>query len=489
MNDAPLRAALYIRVSTDDQVEYSPDAQRKALIEYAKRNNMEVMPQYIFVDEGKSGRSAEKRPAFQQMVGFAKSKPKPFDAILVHKFDRFARNREDSIVYKSMLRKECKIRVISSTESLDEEDKMSGLIEAILEAMAEYYSINLAEEVLKGMTEKAHQGGFQTSPPLGYTIDNNGVLQIVEEEAEHIRYIFNQYALNGKGKSQITRRLTDMGVLSKRGNPIDFRNVDYILQNPVYIGKARWTPTEKVRRNFNHPDTIIMDSQHEAIISEELFQKAADRIMAEKRITKPRRPMEEYVHWLSGLLKCSNCGATLTHNGINNTSPAFQCKGYSSSRCNISHNFSVKKAERTILQELSNAVTYCDDADFQLQVTRIDDTQDEIDALKKQLSTLDGRLLRAKDAYLAGIDTMEEYGKNKDTIERRRKELAIEIERLENMQPTIAETGFAGKVKNVVEILKADCDMKTKQTAVRTIIDRIVYDKPNLSVEVFYRDM
>jgi DNA invertase Pin-like site-specific DNA recombinase len=407
---------------------------------------------------------------------------------LVHKFDRFARNREDSIVYKSMLRKECKIRVISATESLDEEDKMSGLIEAILEAMAEYYSINLAEEVKKGMTERAQQGGFQAAAPLGYTFGNDGILQINEEEAEYIRYIFNQYALNSKGKSQITRRLTDMGVMSKRGNPIDYRNIDYILQNPVYIGKARWTPTERIRRNFNHPDTIITDSQHEGIISQELFQKAADRMAAEKRITQPQRPMEEYVHWLSGLIKCSNCGATLTHNGIKNASPGFQCRGYSRSRCNVSHNLSVKKAERAILEELNHAMRYNGDADFQLPVTRMDDSQDEINLLRKQLGALDGRLLRNKDAYLAGIDTMEEYRRNKETIGCQREELEAEIARFENIQPTIAKAGFTGKVKNVVEILSADCEMKIKQTAIRTIVDRIVYDKPNASIEVYYRD-
>ena len=86
--------ALYIRVSTDDQTEYSPDAQKRLLLDYAKKNNIMVSNEYIFVEEGISGTKADKRPLFQKMVGLAKSKDKPFDVILLWKFSRFARNQE-----------------------------------------------------------------------------------------------------------------------------------------------------------------------------------------------------------------------------------------------------------------------------------------------------------------------------------------------------------------------------------------------------------
>jgi len=147
-------AAAYIRVSTDDQIEYSPDSQRKAILDYAKRNDYIVPQEYIFVDEGISGRST-KRPAFQQMIGTAKQKSHPFDAILVWKFSRFARNREDSVVYKSMLRKQCGVEVVSISEQIGE-DKTSILIEALLEAMDEYYSINLSERSSPAACRKRH---------------------------------------------------------------------------------------------------------------------------------------------------------------------------------------------------------------------------------------------------------------------------------------------------------------------------------------------
>ena len=136
-------AAAYIRVSTDDQLEYSPDSQLEKIKLYAEKNQILLPAEFIFLDEGISGRNAAKRPAFNEMIGLAKRKPKPFDVILVWKYSRFARNREDSVVYKSMLRKDLNIDVVSVSEDVGD-DKMSILFEAMIEAMDEYYSINLA---------------------------------------------------------------------------------------------------------------------------------------------------------------------------------------------------------------------------------------------------------------------------------------------------------------------------------------------------------
>ena len=202
-------AAAYIRVSTDDQIEYSPDSQLKAIRKYAKEHELILPEEFIFVDEGISGRKAEKRPAFQQMIGTAKLKPKPFDVILLWKFSRFARNREDSIVYKSMLRKQCGIDVISISEQLGE-DKTSILIEALIEAMDEYYSLNLAEEVKRGMNEKFSRGGVVSQPPFGYRMDH-GIFVPDETNAQIVKMIFSDY-IGGMGARQIASKLNDMGI-------------------------------------------------------------------------------------------------------------------------------------------------------------------------------------------------------------------------------------------------------------------------------------
>ena len=149
----------YIRVSTDSQEEYSPDAQIRLLKEYAASHDMTIID--IYQDLGISGRNADKRPQFQDMIAMAKSKEHPYDAILVWKFSRFARNQEESIVYKSLLKKN-HVDVVSVSEPLPD-GVIGELVERIFEWMDEYYSIRLSGEVRRGMTQKALAGGYNSN--------------------------------------------------------------------------------------------------------------------------------------------------------------------------------------------------------------------------------------------------------------------------------------------------------------------------------------
>ena len=261
-------AAAYIRVSTDDQVEFSPESQRKSLIDYAKKNDMILPKEFIFIDEGISGKTTTKRPQFNKMISTAKKKPKPFDVILVWKYSRFARNREDSVVYKSMLRRELGIDVVSISEAVGD-DKMSILFEAMIEAMDEFYSINLAEEVKRGMTEKARRGGVLSIPPFGYKVED-GIYIPVPHEAKIIQKVFADY-IAGRGFLRIAKDLNEIGIVTHRGNKIENRTVEYWLNNPIYIGKTRWNPKGKTSRNYHDPDIIISEGTHEPIISNELY--------------------------------------------------------------------------------------------------------------------------------------------------------------------------------------------------------------------------
>ena len=182
--------AIYVRVSTDKQEELSPDAQRRLLLEYAKKNDIIVSADYIYVENGISGRYADKRPQFQKMIAAAKSEDHPIDVILVWKFSRFARNQEESIVYKSLLKKQCHVDVISISEPLID-GPFGSLIERIIEWMDEYYSINLSGETTRGMTEKALRGGYQSTPPLGYKAIGGGEPFVVApDDARLVTYIF-----------------------------------------------------------------------------------------------------------------------------------------------------------------------------------------------------------------------------------------------------------------------------------------------------------
>lgn len=153
--------ALYIRVSTADQTELSPDAQQRLLLDYAKKNGIIISKDFIF-EESVSGRHADKRPKFQEMIGIAKQESHPIDVILVWKYSRFARNQEESIVYKSLLKKS-NVDVISISEPLID-GPFGTLIERIIEWMDEYYSIRLSGEVIRGMKEKALKHGTRLHP-------------------------------------------------------------------------------------------------------------------------------------------------------------------------------------------------------------------------------------------------------------------------------------------------------------------------------------
>ena len=232
----PRIAAAYVRVSTDDQMELSPDSQMEKIREYAAKNGLLLLSEYIFHDDGISGRAAEKRPGFQQMIATAKDPSHPFDVIIVWKFSRFARNQEESIFYKSILRSKCKVDVVSVSEPLIA-GPFGSLIERIIEWMDEFYSVRLAEEVKRSMTVNAKNGSLQATPSFGYRVENRQLV-IVPEEAEIIREIFRRF-ISGDAMFRIAKDLSSRGVRTHRGNPFENRTIDYILNNPVYLGKLR----------------------------------------------------------------------------------------------------------------------------------------------------------------------------------------------------------------------------------------------------------
>ena len=143
-------AAAYIRVSTDDQLEYSPESQLKVIQDYADKNGIILLEDCIYMESGgKSGKTMLKRDKFLELIAIAKKKPKPFDYILVWKFSRFARNQEEAITLKSMLKRNG-IEVLSISEPLPE-GPFGDLVERIIEWTDSYYLINLSQEVKRGM--------------------------------------------------------------------------------------------------------------------------------------------------------------------------------------------------------------------------------------------------------------------------------------------------------------------------------------------------
>ena len=454
--------ALYIRVSTDDQAELSPDAQKRLLLDYAKKNGIIISNDFIF-SESVSGRHVQKRPEFQRMIGIAKQPSHPLDVILVWKYSRFARNQEESIVYKSMLKKD-HVEVISVSEPLVD-GPFGSLIERIIEWMDEYYSIRLSGEVLRGMKEKALRNGYQSSPCLGYEAVGHGKpFQINEAEYAMVSYIMDLYDNQNMDETAIARKCNDLGYKTKRGNPFERRTIDRILQNPFYCGIVSWNGVE-------------FEGAHEVRISKERFDRRQRLIASRKRPMKARN-ISTCKHWLSGLLKCSVCGATLSYTG-NGKCPYFQCWKYAKGFHKTSVALSVKKAEEAVIEYFDLVLAGADFTYVRKEQPAADKTA-AIEQLQKKLSKLSARESRIRDAYESGIDSLEEYKANKERLISNRLQLETELEKLrkEQAEKEVNKEDVLHEIKSVNDILKnPDVSYEKKGTLIRTIVDQIVYDK------------
>lgn len=479
----------YVRVSTDKQEELSPDSQAKLLKDFAHKNGIIISK--IFYELGVSGRKAEKRPEFQKMIAMSKSSDHPVDAILVWKFSRFARNQEESIVYKSLLKKKHNVDVISVSEPLVD-GPFGSLIERIIEWMDEYYSVRLSGEVTRGMTEKAKRGGYQARPPLGYRIAERGKPPvIVEEEAEIIRIIFQKYALEGMGMFDIARYLNLCGFKTSHGKEFERRSVEYILENPTYCGMIRWNRTVNETNEIRPKDEwIIADGQQSAIISKELFDKAAARRNMEYK-PKGSRPSSTYRHWLSGLVKCPVCGRTMISKKIVNgkrTYCYFVCYGYSKGKCLAKNSISSLKLAPAVLQSLKDVLNN-QQLSFRYIQPEPETAPDLSDILLDQLKRIDEKLDRIKEAYRNGVDTLEEYKENKALVQNEKQLLEKQLAELpaQDSESAQAESALLDRVKNVYEIVNSESvDDVTKNEILKSIIEKIVYNKEKDTLEVYY---
>ncbi len=305
----PTPAALYARVSSDRQdVDLSVAAQLRALRDYADKNGYIVARTYV--DEAESGRIAD-RPEFRKMIDEAAKPNAPFREILVWKFSRFTRKREHAVAFKSMLRRKG-VRVVSITEHAD--DTPTGkLMEAIIESVDEFYSENLAQEVVRGMRESASRGFWIASrTPYGYNrvMVQDGpkkrpTLETDPTTSPILKRIFDM-AEAGRGMLEITRTLNDEGIASPAGKLWGKTSVHAILRNEVYTGTLVWGAKAK-----DQAEPVRVDRAFPGIISKAQFRRV-NKLMRSRapKINHPRRVGSSYL--LSGLVKCKTCNRALS---------------------------------------------------------------------------------------------------------------------------------------------------------------------------------
>ena len=475
--------ALYIRVSTDDQTEYSPDAQIRLGLDYAKKNGIVIPKKFIYQDDGISGRKAKNRPAFQELIATAKSEEHPFDVILVWKFSRFARNQEEAIVYKNLLKK-AGVDVVSVSEPIPD-GFIGELVQRIFEWMDEYYSINLSGEVMRGMTERASRGGYNSDPPIGYKMQD-GVPVINPDTAPIVEKIFDWYVNKQMSFWEIANALNLLSYKTKRGGKFQNRTVAYIIRNEFYNGKIIWNKMDHATRRIkDKSEWVITEGTHETFISEELFNAAQERDKSTYH-AKGKRPTITYKHWLSGILVCSACGQRLVRCSTSKKGNTyFQCTGYNHAACTVSHATNEFALKPAIFEALDKVIA-TGEVTYEIHSSNNDDNNEK-KLIEDKLSRLVMKEERIKEAYRDGIDTLEEYKANKEILANERTNLNAMLEQCSAATPDDIQNKLIEKIRSAKEII--ECDKSTdvqKHDALASVVEKIVYNKKEDSISMFF---
>ena len=284
-----MKAVIYARYSSDKQSEQSIDGQMRICKDYARQNGIEIIGDYI--DRAVSGRF-DNRPNFQLLI--RDSKRSLFDTVLVYKFDRFARSKYDSAVYKRQLKKNG-VKVVSASEYIP--DAPEGIIlESMLEGYAEYFSAELSQKVKRGQVETlAKKGYLGGGVPYGYDISSDNKFVINEEQAHVVREIFTKYT-SGVTTTKILKWLKDSNIKRAQGGDFGNSGVMSILKNTKYIGTLKFG------------DKMIEDYTP-VIVEKEIFEKA--QVVRTRNAKSGARGKAPIPYLLSGKLFCGKCHTSM----------------------------------------------------------------------------------------------------------------------------------------------------------------------------------
>ena len=287
-----MKAVIYARFSSHNQREESIDGQLRECNEFAKNNKIEVVGNYI--DRAISAKT-DNRPEFQRMI--RDSYAHQFEAVIVYELDRFARNRYDSAIYKAKLKKNG-VRVMSAKERItnNPDDPTSIIMESLLEGMAEYYSAELAQKVMRGMEQNALEArGTGGTLPLGYRMTPDHRFEIDPVSAAVVRKIFSDYA-NGKTKAEIIKSLNQQGAQTSFGRPFSYNSFSRLLHNEKYVGMYKFG-------SITVPDGIP------AIVDKDVYDKVQLRLKKNKQAPARSKATVDYL--LTGKLFCGKCSGNM----------------------------------------------------------------------------------------------------------------------------------------------------------------------------------
>ena len=378
------KAVIYARFSSAAQNEQSIEGQLTVCHDYAERNGYMVVGEYI--DRAISGRSDE-RPDFQRMINDARTGA--FQYVLVYKLDRFSRNRYDSAIYKVQLKK-YGVKVISCMENIGDNPE-SIILEAVLEASAEYYSIDLSQKVKRGMIESAKKGRLLGNAcPLGY---KNIDAHLVPDPAvaPHVTWAFRAYA-DGMRKKDIVAELNRRGIRSHRGGDLTLSSLQTVFRNEKYLG-------------ILDQHGYRFENAHEALIDKETFDKVQE--MAKKNRHTAAKNKAPIPYLLTGKLFCGLCGEPMR--GVSGTGRSgniwyyYSCRGRKTNGCKKRH----EKKDYLEWYVCEQTVEYVlDPARLDLIAKAVVEEYqksfgtDEISAAEKRIQQLDNQMNKIVDMLL-----------------------------------------------------------------------------------------
>lgn len=463
-------AVLYARYSSNMQTENSIEAQKLAIYGYAKDNDFKIIAEYI--DRAKSGTTVAKRDEFNRML--SESAEGEFDYVIVHKFDRFARNRNDSRASKRVL-EENGVKVISVLEPIS--DNPEGIImEGLAETMSEYYSANLSREVKKGFNVRAlkcqNNGG---RPPLGYMVDRETERFIInEDEAVIVRLIFDLY-VKGYSYGYIMNELNNRGYKTRLGNPFAKNSLHDLIKNKKYCGyyifnRRMSKKFGKVNSHKNRPQEEIIEIKGgiPAIISEETYNKAMAIMETHKR--SPAQNCAKHTYLLSSIIRCGHCGEIMhgnTHTNFKGSiSHTYRCQKKNDKSCpNLE--IDQKRLDDYVLKLLYENI-FDDSLSAKLiqslkesQYKSLSSFSREVEQLQAKLPNLKARKSNIIKAISNGF-IAEDFKAELSNIELERTQIQLRLSEIQSNIPTaqldeqklselLAEFRFSVQNRNAVE--------------------------------------
>jgi site-specific DNA recombinase len=429
-----------------------------------------------------------------------KKKSKPFETILIWKHSRFARNREDAIIYKSLLRK-LGVSVISMNEQVD--DTPAGkLLEGIIEVIDEFYSLNLGEDTIRGMRENASRGFQNGSIPIGYkakkVMDGNNErtkLDFDEVYAPIIRRIF-QLILENKGIKEIAKILNREGLKTSKGKPWANSTIKYVLKNEAYTGTLVYGKNAKNRSAHNGSNNVIrIENNNPAIIDKQTFD-IVQNIMAKRSpaIIHPRAVASDYL--LSGLVYCGKCGAKMigasAKSGQNHY---YSCQNYlkrGKDVCDMKM-FNRDALERIVIERLKTLVLTEKNL-MEIFNIALDEINNNKHRNERDLKAVDGQLHGLRERIGKLYNSLGTGKLEIDHIAPRLKELKTQIDALETKRNEVINEiknpktlPFNLKTLNAyaqdLSDLLQNSSIMEQKAILRSFVKKIIVNRPDVKLD------